>query len=150
MSSFGILHSARGAAAATATATTTASRTALLARRPVVAVVEDDAFMASMIAAELEQAGYHAVVFANGEALGPFVRLTQIAAIILDWELPEIDGAAVLQRLRTGGYSGPVIVFTGNSSVRFAAIANGATDCFEKSQTMAPVLACLRHSLESS
>jgi DNA-binding response OmpR family regulator len=126
-------------------------RRAVLAPRPLVVLIEDDPFVAAMIVAELEAAGFGAVAFADGQtALRQFLTISHAAAVILDWGLPELDGASVLQRLRTGGYSGPVIVFTGNADVRFAAIANGATDCFEKSQSFAPVLGCLRMTLESS
>jgi DNA-binding response OmpR family regulator len=146
MPSFGIFHAPifEGSAAVS-------SRAATLVARPMVAVIEDDPLMSAMIAAELQHAGFETTTFAGGEAaLRQFVRLAPPAAVILDWQMPEVDGATVLQRLRTGGYTGPIIVFTADGSVRFSAVANGATDCFEKSQSFAPVLACLRQALRDS
>ncbi|WP_309643855.1 response regulator [Phenylobacterium sp.] len=66
-------------------------------------MVDDDPMMVELLTTRLELAGYHSCYARNGrDALErlPHVRL---AAIVLDINMPELDGFGVLERLRDQG-----------------------------------------------
>lgn len=71
--------------------------------RPSVLVVDDDQMMVELLTTRLELAGYHSCYARNGrEALEriPHVRLS---AMVLDINMPELDGFGVMERLRKQG-----------------------------------------------
>jgi two-component system nitrogen regulation response regulator NtrX len=82
-----------------------------------VLVVDDVPAMAEHYAYDLKRLGsYHAIVAASGdEALDILVR-EPIDCVVLDLEMPGIDGFEVLRRLQQRGIDTPVIVYTGTGS----------------------------------
>jgi two-component system nitrogen regulation response regulator NtrX len=82
-----------------------------------VLVVDDVPAMAEHYAYDLKRlGGYHAIVAASGdEALDILVR-EPIDCVVLDLEMPGIDGFEVLRRLQQRGIDTPVIVYTGTGS----------------------------------
>jgi two-component system KDP operon response regulator KdpE len=68
---------------------------------PCVVVVEDDPTIAWLIAATLSDEGYKSVVVHNGRAALEAIEDLHPAAITLDLQLPDLDGRAVLRRLKT-------------------------------------------------
>jgi DNA-binding response OmpR family regulator len=72
-----------------------------------VALVEDDAVLASLLLHALETRGYRAEWYQDGEAAaralaGPASRV-QAQVVLLDVGLPSLDGFDVLRRLVDGG-----------------------------------------------
>jgi DNA-binding NtrC family response regulator len=82
-----------------------------------VLVVDDVAAMAEQYAYDLKRVGnYHTIVAAGGnEALDVLAR-EPIDCVILDLEMPGMDGFEVLRRLPQRGIDTPVIVYTGTGS----------------------------------
>ncbi len=79
---------------------------------PVVLLVEDDQSSADLIAAYLEGSGYAVVVAADGAAAVSAMARTEPVAVILDIQLPEVDGWAVLRAIKADPRTAdiPVIV----------------------------------------
>jgi len=82
-----------------------------------VLVVDDVPAMAEHYAYDLKRLGnYHPIVAASGEdALDLLVR-EPIDCVVLDLEMPGIDGFEVLRRLQQRGIDTPVIVYTGTGN----------------------------------
>jgi DNA-binding NtrC family response regulator len=82
-----------------------------------VLVVDDVPAMAEQYAYDLKRVGnYHTIVAAGGnEALDVLAR-EPIDCVILDLEMPGMDGFEVLRRLPQRGIDTPVIVYTGTGS----------------------------------
>ncbi len=68
-------------------------------RRGPVLIVEDDRDIASLVKTYLERAGFKAIVAHDGRAALDLARTRDPIFVILDWMLPEIDGAEVCREL---------------------------------------------------
>lgn len=97
-------------------------------------LVEDDTALATFMKRSLEQQG-HAVVHApNGEAGVANAAECTSDIVVLDLNLPRLDGVEVLRQLRAGGVRTPVLVLTGRGSVeeRIHCLDAGADDFLTK------------------
>ena len=73
-------------------------------------IAEDDHGIAEFIARGLESEGYSCDVADNGPVAFGMARSGAYQLMILDLGLPNMDGADVLEQLRTLGTSLPIIV----------------------------------------
>jgi two-component system OmpR family response regulator len=115
-------------------------------------VAEDDADVRNLVRVRLDMAGYDTHTAHNGrEAIERIVRL-QPAAVILDINMPELDGFGVLKLLKRDAATRniPVIVLTARHDLDDVklAISLGAKDFlskpFNEGQLMARVARALR------
>ncbi len=94
-----------------------------------VLIVEEDPFLAELAAIKLMGAGYGVTVQKDGELVMPFLAAQHVDVILLDLNLPNLDGLTILKRIRDNGPTAhlPVLVFTNDDSgdVRDAVIALG-------------------------
>jgi DNA-binding NtrC family response regulator len=96
-------------------------------------LVDDDPIQRRLLENMVNRLGYSAVVADSGQAaldhLGG-ARGSEVDLVILDLVMPELDGMAVLARLRTTEQPPPVIVQTANGSIEtvIAAMRAGACD----------------------
>lgn len=78
-----------------------------------IALLEDDAEQAALIRAWLEGAGYHCATFGRGREFMRGVTREHYDLYVIDWELPDVSGVAVLEWLRENlGWERPVIFLT--------------------------------------
>ncbi len=97
-------------------------------------LIEDDVDLATMIAARLE-AESHVVECAHDGKVGlDYMLLTKYDAIILDWNLPGMEGVDVLREFRKNGGKTPVIFLTGRDEISEKEIGldSGADDYLTK------------------
>ena len=113
-------------------------------------VVEDDAPLASFLKKGLEAEHYAVDIAPDGEEARYAVGESDYDLLILDLNLPKIDGITVLRGMRPQKPSIPVLVLTGRSRIedRVQVLDAGADDClikpFSYSELSARVRALLR------
>jgi len=118
-------------------------------------VVEDERKIATLVAKNLEAAGYAVTLAEDGEAgVRAFEKLAP-ALVVLDVGLPEMSGLEVLRRIRDAGDT-PVLVLTARSSEtdKVLGLELGADDYLTKpfgtSELVARVRALLRRTAAGS
>ena len=80
-------------------------------------VVDDVPAMAEQYAYDLKRVGgYSTIVAAGGDEALDILGREPIDCVVLDLEMPGIDGFEVLRRLQQRGIDTPVIVYTGAGS----------------------------------
>ena len=96
--------------------------------------VEDSPSNAMMYATYLEQAGFDIKVVDQGKAALLEISQTHYDFVVLDLNLPDINGLDVLKRIPQNTRRPPTIVLTGNGSIRAAveAMRAGAMDFLMK------------------
>jgi DNA-binding response OmpR family regulator len=109
-------------------------------------VVEDEAKIAAFISRGLEAEGFSVHVASDGVEALRLARASEVDVVVLDLMLPGIPGEEVLQRLREGGSTVPVIVLTGKDAVsdRVANLEAGADDYVVKPFSFAELVARIR------
>jgi two-component system, NtrC family, nitrogen regulation response regulator NtrX len=82
-----------------------------------VLVVDDVPAMAGQYAYDLRRVGrYQTIVAASGDEALDILAREAIDCVVLDLEMPGVDGFEVLRRLQQRGIDTPVIVYTGTGS----------------------------------
>lgn len=117
---------------------------------PLIAVVDDDGLFRDTVSANLAEAGYRAITFEGGAVLLDWlVKGNRPTALLLDWQMPDPDGPATLERLRAAGHDFPVLFLTGLNQPIFEekGLKLGAIDFVDKSKSFAIILQRLRIAL---
>ena len=101
--------------------------TVSLAARPAVILVDDDPAVAHAIQFSFDLEGLDVRSFRDGESLLAADDLPDSGCLILDHNLPGMDGLALLERLRATGVELPAILVTTNprTALRNRAAAAG-------------------------
>jgi two-component system response regulator MtrA len=116
--------------------------------------VEDDPIVAELVQAVLGEAGHIVGVVAHGELGRDTIYLKQPDLVILDRDLPGMEGVDILKSLKqvAGLYRTPILMLSANRSRQSIdeALAAGARDYlvkpFEPADLVARVEACLREA----
>jgi CheY-like chemotaxis protein len=77
-----------------------------------VLIVDDDAPLARMLSLTLRDGGFEVMSAANGQMALEQVTAAQPDAIVLDLEMPVMDGRAFFRELRARGDATPVLVLS--------------------------------------
>jgi two-component system response regulator FixJ len=95
--------------------------------KQVILVVDDDAAVRHALGELMESAGFAVCAFSNGHDLLNEASLPAIGCLVVDYQMPEMNGLELISALRGRGVSIPAILFTGNPTKyvrdRAAAIA---------------------------
>ena len=114
-------------------------------------VVDDVPAMAQQYAYDLKRmGGYEALVaHGGGEALDLLER-EAVDCVILDLEMPGMDGFEVLRAMQRRGFRIPVLVYTGTGNYERCteAIRLGARSFIDKAEPMERVVQEVEHALE--
>lgn len=80
-------------------------------------VVDDDPIVRAMLQETLERSAYDVQIAASGRKALELVSRARPDLVLLDIEMPELDGREVLKRLRASDETKrlPVIILTGNA-----------------------------------
>jgi two-component system response regulator TctD len=97
-------------------------------------IVEDDSDLGDALCRRLKQEGYAVDWEIDGEAAHDILLYQSYDAIVLDIELPSMDGIALLAALRRRGDRTPVLMLTARSRIddRIDALDIGADDYLSK------------------
>jgi two-component system, OmpR family, response regulator MprA len=109
-------------------------------------VVEDDPAVRNSISRALRLEGYEAELHEEGLSA---IRSLQVAApdaILLDLQLPDVDGLEICRRVRASGDRTPILMVTARDAVddRVAGLDAGADDYLVKPFDLAELFARLR------
>ena len=116
-----------------------------------VLVVDDVAAMAQQYAYDLKRVGrYEALVAAGGREALDVLEREAVDCVILDLEMPGMDGFEVLRAVERRALRVPVIVYTGTGNYDRCseAIRLGAVSFIDKSEPMERVVQEVEHALE--
>jgi len=117
-----------------------------------VLVVDDEQMLTDLLAMALKMEGWEVRSAGSGfEALAA-VKEFRPDALVLDIMMPDLDGMAVLQRLRQGGDDVPVLFLTAKDAVvdRVAGLTAGGDDYVTKPFSLEEVVARLRALMRRS
>src|ERR1700679_1678626 len=100
-------------------------------------VIDDDPLFRESVSTNLMDAGFVASTFNDGGSAIRYLMQQSADIILLDWKMPEMTGIEVLQRMRHGGITTPVIFLTVLSDQIFeeAGLVGGAVDFIEKARS---------------
>jgi DNA-binding response OmpR family regulator len=109
-------------------------------------VVEDDQPLAKIVKKSLESGGHTVDVAGDGEQGLDLGRSRRHDAVVLDLQLPKLNGIDLCRRLRDDGNSVPIIMLTARGAVadRIQGLDAGADDYLPKPFSLAELQARLR------
>jgi len=114
--------------------------------RPHIWIVDDESDVRLVFKRALAAANYRVSAFEDGEAALSELRDSSPSLVILDVNMPNVDGWRTLRELRRRGFTQPVLMITSvndpNSRVR--GLDGGADDYLGKPCTQAELLARVR------
>jgi two-component system response regulator MprA len=116
--------------------------------RPVVAVLEDDPELRSLLRRGLPEEGFAVETAASAGELFERIDSVEPDVLVVDIGLPDADGRDVVQALRARGVVAPVIFLTARDALpdRLAGFAAGGDDYLTKPYAFAELVARL-HAL---
>ena len=119
---------------------------------PTVFVVDDDASLREALEMLLVNAGWNVELFASAQE---FLNREVVAVprcLILDVNLPDLDGLALQERLSRSRHEMPIIFITGYGSIPMTvrAMKAGAFEVLPKPFDGEQLLVAVRHALERS
>lgn len=120
--------------------------------KPRVLVVDDEENIRFLVGSALQLAGFDPAVADTGRQALELIETFQPDVVVLDVMLPDLDGFTVLQRLRQGGSTAPVIFLTARDATedRVRGLTTGGADYQVKPFAIAELVARVRLRLEQS
>src|SRR4051794_8005303 len=116
---------------------------------PIVFVVDDDASVRTSLRRMLQSEGYEIHAFSSTSNLFAGGRPDSPCCLILDVQLPEVDGLSYQETLGRMGVRVPIIFITGWGDIPMSvrAMKAGAVDFLAKPFDRAQLLACLKTAI---
>jgi two-component system, NtrC family, nitrogen regulation response regulator NtrX len=115
-----------------------------------VLVVDDVPAMAEQYAYDLRRVGgFHTIVAAGGDEALDVLARDPVDCVVLDLEMPGMDGFEVLRRMHQRGIDTPVIVYTGTGSYDrcVQAVRLGASGFIDKAEPIQRVVQEIEHAV---
>lgn len=118
--------------------------------KPLIHLVDDDDAIRHSASFMLRAAGYRVQTYKDGVTFLDQLEPSDMGCVLLDVQMPVLDGLAVQQELNQRGIDLPVIVLTGHGDVSVAvrAMKAGAVDFVEKPYEKAVLLGALKSAFE--
>lgn len=119
--------------------------------RHLIHLIDDDEAIRHSASFMLRAAGYRVQTYPDGIAFLEAAADAEPGCILLDVQMPKLDGLGVLSELNNRGIDMPVIVLTGHGDVSVAvqAMKSGAVDFVEKPYEKALLLDALNSAFGS-
>jgi CheY-like chemotaxis protein len=113
-------------------------------------VIDDDARDRGLLVAVLEERGYEVISADNGGAGLMLCHRRTPDAVVLDLNMPGIDGRTILRQLRILHPTLPVVVFSGRTEeVEQEVLNQGATAFIQKAYSLDQLGSALQEVLPS-
>lgn len=114
-------------------------------------VVDDESSIRTVLRITLESSGYTVTDAANGQHALRLIKTVRFDLIVLDYNMPIIDGASVMAELAQLDQRPPVIVLTAYGSIALTTrmMRLGAADFLEKPIVPDDLLASIGHVLSA-
>ncbi len=111
-----------------------------------VLVAEDDRALREALSRGLRESGYTVDAVPDGQAAIEYLRGYDYEVVVLDWRMPGVSGLDVLQWMRRGSRSSPVLMLTARDTPRdrVTGLDEGADDYLVKPFDFAELLARMR------
>ncbi|WP_072015944.1 response regulator [Leptolyngbya sp. KIOST-1] len=109
-------------------------------------LVDDDDLLLGRLIDDLTRQNYVVDAATDGPMGWEYARAIAYDLIVLDIDLPGLDGVSLCQRLRQTGYGGPILLLTGRSSStdKVLGLDAGADDYLVKPYTLTELTARIR------
>jgi len=114
-------------------------------------LLEDDTILQEIIAEFLQERGYEVECFSDGESALESIQKSKYDMLLLDVNVPEIDGFEIVEYLRDIKNTTPVIFITSLTSVKYLqkAFDIGANDYLKKPFDLDELDIRIKHHLNS-
>ena len=114
-------------------------------------VIDDDARDRDLLGAVLTKRGYQVILADNGGTGLMLCHRRTPDAVVLDLNMPGIDGRGILRQLRILYPTLPVVVFSGHSTeeIEQEMLNQGATACIQKAFSLDQLGSALQEVLPS-
>ena len=109
-----------------------------------VLIVEDDSYLLETLTQALADEGYFVVGAKDGTEAITDLNLVDYDLILLDLEMPRIDGAEVARLFKDLAPSVPIVIMSGHSMGRRFAKILGLAGCLEKPFELEELLALVK------
>ncbi|MGG6239436.1 response regulator [Nodosilinea sp. AN01ver1] len=109
-------------------------------------LVDDDDILIGQLTSDLADQNYVVDTATDGLLGWEYATAASYDLIVLDIDLPGLDGVSLCQRLRQTGYAGPILLLTGRSSStdKVLGLNAGADDYLVKPYTLVELTARIR------
>jgi|GEM_PF-1854514 len=102
-----------------------------------VLIAEDDPLLAQFIALQLSECGHLPVIVGNGEEAVTAALSYRYDIVLLDWQMPKLDGLAAATLLRQLGYQKPLVLMSADE------VDTSVVDfCLQKPLQIPALIAC--------
>jgi CheY-like chemotaxis protein len=114
-------------------------------------VIDDDARDRGLLVAVLEERGYEVILADDGGAGLTLCHRRTPDAVVLDLNMPGMDGRSILRQLRILHPTLPVVVFSGlkTDEIEQEMLKQGATACIQKAFSLDQLGLALQEVLPS-
>jgi CheY-like chemotaxis protein len=114
-------------------------------------VIDDDASDRDLLAAVLTKRGYEVILADNGGTGLMLCHRRTPDAVVLDLNMPGMDGRSILRQLRILHPTLPVVVFSGHytEEIEQEMLNQGATACIQKAFSLDQLGSALQEVLPS-
>ncbi len=139
-----------GSARTTASRASSPGVTRDTAERETILVVDDDPTLLAAVTEFLDREGYTALTAATGEAAMAALGRTKVSLVLLDLELPDMDGVDLLRKAQRLEEPPEVVVVTGHATLdsAIAAVEAGAAGYLVKPVELPGLSSMIKRFLE--
>ncbi len=87
--------------------------------KPTILTIDDDETILAVVEATLERNGFTSITALNGEAGLQIIKTMAIDGVVLDWQMPGMDGTEVLRALKANVKTQniPIIMLTSKNNI---------------------------------
>ena len=119
---------------------------------PTILITDDEKNIRSTLSRALRLEGYATEEAENGDAALPRLRSGDVDLLVVDLEMPVLDGLGLLEKMAAERIRVPALVLTAHGTIDRAvkAVRLGAFDFIEKPPVLERILVAVRNALESS